>query len=178
MSKYVFVKDVSMGFIKKSAKSGQTVDIGKNYVIFQNEKISDLRDFEILKKYKIIVPANEIKNSISKGNDKQVKTNKFGFEVKKEAEETNIIPLDKFTKATELDETKKFVQEDGIIQNEQSEIHTATEDEKIQIEIDGQKNEKEDVKVSKKNTPKKSNSKKTKSSKESFVRGMKIIKES
>lgn len=191
MEKYIFTKKVALGFIKKSAIPGEVVSFYKNYAMFQNQKITQFRDFEICKKYGYLVPQNEYVQvkEIVKEQQNKAQGNKFGFKVKKETEETNIIPLKKFLKATEIDQNQTFVQEDGVIKEDiDGEIHVAKAQKQEQVKQEQVKNEQE-IKVQgkkeeakqQKTTAKKTAAKKTVAKKTQpktqTVRGMKVIKE-
>lgn len=189
MGKYVFLKNVSLGFVRRNATAGQAVQIYNDYAMLNGQKITDLRDFDILKKCKLIVPYDQkLVNQISVKKEEVVeKQNKFGFNVKKESEQSNIIPLKKFQKAIQLNQNDTFVQQDGIIKDQKPQgVHVATaqvkdvkqnsvkQEQNVQIKEQTKETEKKD---NKKNS-KKSNVKNSKQQKLSTVRGMKIIKES
>ena len=190
MEKYMFTKKVALGFIKKSAIPGEVVSFYKNYAMFQNQKITQFKDFEICKKYGYLVPQSQyvqIKPIAVESQNKD-QNNKFGFKVKKETEQTNVIPLNKFLKATEINQNQTFVQEDGIIKDDiAGEIHVAksTKEQSKQEEVKNVQvkkvQKKKEVVKQQKQTAKKTVAKKTTSKKsqpkEQTVRGMKVIKE-
>lgn len=187
MEKYIFTKKVALGFIKKMATVGEIVSFYKNYAMFQNQKFGQLRDFEICKKFGYLVPAEQYiePESVEVQNLQKQQDNKFGFKVKKETEQTNIIPLKKFLHPTELNQDQVFVQEDGMIKdNLDNDIHVAESVKKQDQVVEQVKNSskvdsslKEENKTDvKKSSQKKTVAKKT-TKKSQTVRGMKIIKE-
>lgn len=187
MEKFVFTKKVSLGFIKKNAMPGQVVSFSKNYAMFQNEKITDFRDFEILKRYGFLIPSEKASAQLLEKKQQTVKINdvksNFGFQVKHEKEQTNIIPLDKFLKPTQLDQNQVFIQEDGVIVEQPSDVHVAqvaSTDEKQVENVSSQKKEQVETTKTIKKQAKTTNKKTTKTTKKSTdtVRGMKVIKES
>lgn len=192
MEKYVFLKNVSLGFIRRNVTAGQTIQFYNGYAILNGQKITDLRDFDILKKYKLLSPYDQkVVNQVSVKKEKVVeKQNTFGFHVKKESEQSNIIPLKKFQKAIQLNQKDTFVQQDGIIKDQKPQgVHVAAvqtkDDEQDSIKQEQKEQLKEQLKEQSKKTEKKDNKKNTKKSnvknskqqKQSTVRGMKIIKE-
>ena len=106
MEKFVFTKKVSLGFLKRNAVPGQIVSFSKNYAMFQNEKVTDFRDFQILKRHGFLIPFQKAQKDIFQKKQQAINTekSKFGFQVKHEKEQTNIIPLDKFLKTVQLNQ--------------------------------------------------------------------------
>lgn len=194
MQEFVFIKKVSLGYLKKSAVPGQVVKFAKNYAMFQSEKVTDLRDFDILKKNKFLIPISDYTPIQTKVQTYvQNSKNRYGFQVKQQNKQTNVIPLSNYVKATDIDQSKPFVEQDGIIsQKVPSEIHVLQnniESNKVeQAKVQDFKQTAKELQIKKTEVLKNSKSQKkteikktTKVAKKqkapTSVRGMKIIKE-
>ena len=143
MKKYVFDKSIYLGLIKKNFNAGDTIELSDTKAVINGEEVTDLRDIMICLKKNYLIPfagsvydkvveiKEEVEDKIKDAVDTVTDTF-FGFKVSREDTDAKSIPLSKYTKTTEIDETKAFAEDDTGI-SEVTGIHVAPAVSKTEI---------------------------------------------
>lgn len=143
MKKYVFDKSIYLGLIKKNFNAGDTIELSEKSAIVNGEEITDLRDIMICLKKNYLIPfagsvydkvveiKEEVEDKIKDAVDAVTDTF-FGFKIQNGDGDSEMIPLSKYTKTTEISEDKVFAEENGVI-TEATGIHVAPAISKTEI---------------------------------------------